>query len=85
MKGSAAVERMDPLTVAGYGRLCAWPLARAHARSADAVAIAGYLGSGNVFDQAIVGFAGSYADQNEADYAAFAEAAAQKRLTVAEG
>jgi hypothetical protein len=44
---------------------------RAHARSGDAVAIACYLGSGKTLDEALAGFANSYADQNERDYAAF--------------
>ena len=46
-------------------------LARAHARSGDPVAIAGYLGSSDTFDQALTEFAERYADQNERDYEAF--------------
>ena len=34
-----------------YGRVCGWTLARAHARSGDRIAIAAYLGGGDVFDQ----------------------------------
>ena len=45
-KGSAEVETMPPDRLARYGELCGWALARAHARSGDRVAIAGYLGSG---------------------------------------
>ena len=40
MKGSALVELMTPITLAYYGRLCGWTLARAHARSGDPVAMA---------------------------------------------
>ena len=69
-KGSAVVEDMDPPALAAYGRLCGWTLARAHARSGDAAAIAAYLGTGDQFDRAIATFAESYADQNERDYAA---------------
>ena len=43
-------------------------LARAHARSGDAVAIASYLGTGDTFDRALAPFAETYADQNEKDY-----------------
>jgi hypothetical protein len=57
-----------------YGRLCGWVLARAHARSGDAVAISGYLGSSDRFDRAVARFAEAYADQSEADYAAFRRA-----------
>ena len=56
------------------GRMCGWTLARAHARSGDPAAIAGYLGSGDVFDRAIAEFAEAYADQNERDYGALLDA-----------
>ena len=46
----------------------------AHTRSGDAVAISGYLGSSDRFDRAVAGFAEAYADQSEADYAAFRRA-----------
>jgi uncharacterized protein (DUF2252 family) len=73
-KGSAVVEGMDPRLLATYGRLCGWTLARAHARSGDAAAIAAYLGTGDVFDRAIAAFADTYADQNEKDYATLKQA-----------
>src|SRR6478736_628527 len=44
-KGSALIEFMDPRALEFYGRICAWTLARAHARSGDPIAIASYLGS----------------------------------------
>jgi uncharacterized protein (DUF2252 family) len=69
-KGSALVDVMEPSALALYGRLCGWTLARAHARSGDAVAIASYLGTNDRFDQAVASFAERYADQNEDDYAA---------------
>jgi uncharacterized protein (DUF2252 family) len=73
-KGSAIVEAMEPSVMAVYGKLCAWTLARGHARSGDAVAISSYLGTGNGFDRAIALFAEAYADQNEQDYAALQQA-----------
>ena len=69
-KGSAEIERMVPPGMQIYAELCGWTLARAHARSGDRVAIAAYLGKGDVFDRAISAFAEAYADQNERDYAA---------------
>ena len=36
---------MPPAAMEIYARLCGWTLARAHARSGDAVAIGAYLGS----------------------------------------
>ena len=80
-KFSFAIEAMAPEGLRLYGRQCGWTLARAHARSGDRIAIAGYLGGSDAFDQAIVEFARSYADQNERDYAALHEAAASGRIT----
>ena len=45
-------------------------LGPAHAASGDRIALAAYLGGSAKFDQAIAGFAETYADQNERDYAA---------------
>jgi len=58
-----------------HGRLCAWTLARAHARTGNPVAMASYMGSGRSFDNALAAFADAYADQNERDFDAFTAAA----------
>jgi uncharacterized protein (DUF2252 family) len=84
-KGSAEIEQMIPSGMAAYGRLCGWTLARAHARSGDRIAIASYLGAGNVFDRAILDFSTAYADQNDADYAALAEAIKSGRIVAQTG
>ncbi len=42
--------------------------------------IAGYMGSGRTFDEAICDFAGDYADQAERDHKAFAKAIREKRI-----
>ena len=73
-KGSVEVKRQSPSTLGAYGRLCGWTLARAHARSGDRIAIASYLGGGETFDRAIVGFSKAYAHQNELDHARLAAA-----------
>jgi uncharacterized protein (DUF2252 family) len=78
-KLSAAIDQMRPSGMEAYARLCAWTLARAHARSGDRVAIAAYLGSSDKFDKAIVEFAESYADITEQDHAALASAVASGR------
>ncbi len=44
-------------------------------------AIAAYLGSSDVFDQAITQFAAAYADQNERDHQALVDAITSGRLT----
>ena len=67
-KISADIEVMSPAEMLVYGKMCAWTLARAHARSGDRIAIAAYLGKNNEFDNALVDFSSAYADQNERDY-----------------
>jgi uncharacterized protein (DUF2252 family) len=85
MKASAEVETMTPVALALYARICGWTLARAHARSGDPVAIAAYLGEDDQFDRSILDFAKRYADQNELDYKAFADAIRSGRLDALEG
>jgi hypothetical protein len=79
-KGSALVELMEPDGLEAYAGLCGWSLAKAHARSGDAIAIGNYLGSGEVFDKAMAEFAERYADQNERDYDALTQAVASGRV-----
>jgi uncharacterized protein (DUF2252 family) len=74
-----------PVSLAVYARMCAWTLARAHARSGDRIAIAAYLGNGSAFDRAMTEFAETYADQNERDYATFADAVKAGQLPVTTG
>jgi uncharacterized protein (DUF2252 family) len=81
-KLSIDIDQMTPAGMEQYGQLCAWTLARAHARSGDPVAIAAYLGSGDTFDRALTDFAADYADQNEHDYQAFADAVKAGRIPV---
>jgi uncharacterized protein (DUF2252 family) len=85
MKASAEVETMAPVGLRLYAGICGWTLARAHARSGDPVAIAAYLGEDDQFDRSMVDFAKRYADQNELDYQAFAEAVRSGRLDALEG
>jgi NAD(P)H-dependent flavin oxidoreductase YrpB (nitropropane dioxygenase family) len=68
-----------------YAKYCGWTLARAHARSGDPTAIAGYLGDNDRFDQAVAAFAKQYADQNEADYAALKNAVNTGRVKAESG
>ncbi len=84
-KGSAVIEQMVPSGLSFYGKLCGKTLARAHARSGDSIAIAAYLGNGNVFDRAIVEFSKAYAEQNEDDYQQLAAAAKSGRITAESG
>jgi uncharacterized protein (DUF2252 family) len=59
-----------------FATACGKALARAHARTGDPVAIAGYVGKGRKFAAAIENFAHLYADQNERDHAQLVDAIA---------
>ena len=73
-KISPTMDGWDYRALRAYGGLCAWALARAHARSGDAAAIAGYMGSSDAFDNAIGEFSVDYADQNQRDFDALTKA-----------
>lgn len=80
VKISAIIEGWDIELLSVYSMLCARALARAHARSGDAGLIAGYMGTSNVFDEAICEFGIEYADQAKRDYREFVKAIRQGRL-----
>jgi len=80
MKLSAVIEDWDAGMLRQYGRMCAHALARAHARSGDAAMIAGYMGSGQTFDDAICEFAIEYCSQNRSDFRAFVAAIREGRI-----
>ena len=76
---------IDPLELKGtalleYGRVCGEVLAKAHARTGDAGAIAGYCGKSDALDLALVKFAKLYADQTESDYEQFKKAIAKGKV-----
>lgn len=70
-KGSVDLEKITPDELTDVASLCAWTLAHAHAKTGNRHKIAGYLGKSKAFDQAMLAFAKSYADQNEEDYRMF--------------
>jgi uncharacterized protein (DUF2252 family) len=84
-KVSLDLENMLLRELMVYAQMCGWTLARAHARSGDRVAIAGYLGNGPAFDLALAEFAARYGDQNEHDYEALAAAVKQGRVKAIAG
>ena len=85
MKGGFEIERLSAQLLADYAVLCGGVLARAHAQSCEPALIAGYLGSGPAFDDAIAAFAVRYADQNERDHAALVSAIADGRVHAVAG
>jgi uncharacterized protein (DUF2252 family) len=84
-KTSVDLETILPKGLLIYAQFCGWTLARAHARSGDRIAVAGYLGRSDTFDRAIARFATAYADLNERDYATLVEAAGSGRIPIQEG
>ena len=67
-KGSIEVEDLAGEGLVEYAEMCGELLARGHARSGDARVLAGYLGAGQNFCDALVQFAEAYADQTEKDW-----------------
>ena len=84
-KASAAVETMDPKLLGIYAGMCAWTLARAHARAGDEIAISAYLGNGDTFDQAVADFSAAYAEQNDVDHQALVAAIADGSMVARSG
>jgi uncharacterized protein (DUF2252 family) len=62
-------EITEEQALSSYAQLCGRTLSRAHARSGDPAAIAGYMGKSEVFDDAIASFAVLYASQTIRDHA----------------
>jgi hypothetical protein len=80
-KGSIPTDHLTADEFVAFAGACASLLAHAHARSGDIAAIAGYCGRSTELDEALAGYAESYADQVEADYQAFLAAAKSGRFT----
>ena len=79
-KVKPTLETMTPRSFRRYAATCAEVLARAHARTADAVVVSAYLGKGPSFDEAIGGFAMAYARQTQQDHASLQKAIKSGRL-----
>lgn len=63
-----------------YAQFCGLALARAHANTGSAAAIAGYLGTGTKVDKAFARFGQAYADQTERDHRMLVEAIESGRV-----
>ncbi|KJS56218.1 hypothetical protein VM98_08610 [Streptomyces rubellomurinus subsp. indigoferus] len=85
MKGSVDVATMRPTGLRAYADLCGRTLARAHARTGDRLAIAGYLGGADTFAEAIADFAVRYADRTVLDHEELTDAIADGRITATRG
>jgi uncharacterized protein (DUF2252 family) len=67
-KGSIDLEDLTGGGLEAYAEVCGELLARGHARSGDALILAGYIGSGDGFAEALAKFGSLYADQTEKDW-----------------
>ena len=80
-KASVDISKLtDALRASAYIDLCAWTLARAHARSGDRMAIATSLGDKDAFDKAMTSWALAYVERNRSDYGRFLESINNGRL-----
>lgn len=84
MKGSVDLDTAKPAEVRTYAGLCGRLLARAHAQSPDAAAVAGYLGLGSAFAAAVAEWALAYAAVVRGDYVRFREAVSDGRFPLTE-
>jgi hypothetical protein len=82
VKVKPEVEIYSPKNMLDFAKHCGWALARAHARSGDAAIMAGYIGKGKTFPNAIAQFAEAYARQNENDHAMLIEAVRDSKVEV---
>jgi uncharacterized protein (DUF2252 family) len=85
MKASIATEGLKGKSFNFYAWACAALLARAHARSGDAAAIAGYCGGSPVLDEALATWAEDYGDQTERDHERLVRAVKSGRLKAITG
>jgi hypothetical protein len=76
-------ELVEENALVNYAHLCGRTLARAHARSADAAMLAGYMGKGGAFDDALASFAVAYAGRTQQDYDRLAKAKRRTGKTLA--
>ena len=86
LKGALPLARMSGAPLLTFSYAYGALLARAHARTGDAAAIAGYCGSGKHHDLggAIADWAAAYAERNAADHALFRKAIDHGRLAAAD-
>lgn len=83
-KWSMDIQGLSETKLEGYAMLCGGTLALAHARSGDPIALSAYMGTDDVWAQAVGKFATRYADLVEEDFAEFTQAIADGEIDVAE-
>jgi uncharacterized protein (DUF2252 family) len=71
MKASYDLESFTAMDLIEFAEACGYGLARAHAKAGDAARTSGWIGRSDRFNRALVAFATTYADVNEADWQRF--------------
>ena len=84
MKGTVETEGMSPAAFGEYVLACCVLLARAHAQSANAAMLQGYVGGGAAVRSAIVDWSYSYADKSLDDFHQLRAAANAGEIDVAD-
>jgi uncharacterized protein (DUF2252 family) len=79
-KASIDLANLKGTALREYAVVCGELLAKGHARTGDAGAIAGYCGNSSKLDNALAKFAKAYADQTENDFQQFKKAIAKRRV-----
>lgn len=84
MKGTIETEGMSPSTFSDYVSACAVLLARAHAQSANASILRGYVGTSDAVHEAVAEWSYAYADKSLDDFHQLRAAADAGEIEVAE-
>jgi uncharacterized protein (DUF2252 family) len=84
-KASIDLANLKGTALIKYAVVCGELLAKGHARTGDAGAIAGYCGNSTSLDKAVAKFAGLYANQTESDFKQFKQAIAKGRIRAVMG
>jgi uncharacterized protein (DUF2252 family) len=82
MKFSPDLAGFTPSLLTSYANMCGHVLARSHSKAGDASIIAGYVGDGTSFDEAISQYSVNYADQVEQDFVLFKAATRAGKLPI---
>jgi uncharacterized protein (DUF2252 family) len=80
-KGSVDLSCLDFEGLSDYGELCAWALAKAHARTGDRSGIAKHIGTPKKFAVAMLQEAMQHSEWNEYDYQRLVDAIAKGEIS----
>jgi uncharacterized protein (DUF2252 family) len=82
MKTNLSLDALKGQVLFNFADMCGWALARAHAKSGDAVRLSGYVGKSDQLPEAVATFARLYADQCEKDFELFKQAIKSGQIPV---